>query len=370
MVWLVAWWAGCLGTEPVGPPDLTVEQIAQYLGKDCPDPAGWAADIRAALEAIDRPIDEAHVCQVVAIIEQESTYEADPAVPGLGKIARAEIEDKLSVLGPLSEHGADWLLKPVPEGAEQSFAEQLESVRTEQQLDHFFRDLTTHYTKPAEGVPFATELLAARFEKLNPVTTAGSMQVSVAWARKQAKRAGIKRREVRDLLYTRAGGLRWGTARLLHHQAAYDDPIYRFADFNAGFFASRNAAFQHQISEVTGVPLATDGDLLVYTKSGRAEDGQTMAALLAWREAHAPELPERQLRRDVAREKQRRFEETDTWRLIRSAYEAKTKRAPEYARIPDVALESPKITRELTTGWFAKNVKRRYSACLERDEDG
>lgn len=372
MLWWAWWLTGCAEPEPAPDPSLTVEQITTYVGKDCGDRPGWATDVRAALEALERPIDEKHVCSVIAIVEQESTYEADPAVPGLGGIARKAIEEKLSVLGPLAENGADWLLKPVADGSERSFAERLEAVRTEQQLDLFFRDLTSHYLKPVDGVPLAPELLEARFEKLNPVTTAGSMQVSVAWARDAAKRAGVPKKAVRDLLYTRAGGLRWGTARLFAHEAGYDDPIYRFADFNAGVYASRNAEFQAQLSAVMDTPLVTDGDLLAYKKNGKAssEDGETMRALLAWRAQHAPDMPEGQLRREVRREKQARFEDTDTWRLVRASYRERTGKEPGYARLPDVALDSPKITRDLTTGWFAKNVKRRFDDCRKRDGTG
>lgn len=369
MMWWAWAWTGCFGDDAPEVPSLTAEAIVAYVGQDCGDRPGWATDVRAALASLDKPIDEAHVCSVIAIVEQESTYEADPAVPGLGSIARGAIEAKLSVLGPLADNGADWLLKPVAEGATASFSERLDQVRTEKQLDELFRDLTGHYMKPVDGVPFAPDLLKARFEKLNPVTTAGSMQVSVAWARDAAKKAGIPRKTVRDLLYTRAGGLRWGTARLFAHEAKYDDPIYRFADFNAGLYASRNAAFQAQLAEVMGVTLATDGDLQVYKKNGRAsdEDGETLRTLLAWREAHAPDLTERRLRRDVSREKEARFEETDTWARVRASYRDKTGEEPAYAQLPDVSLDSPKITRKLTTAWFAQNVKRRYDDCITRD---
>ena len=63
------------------------------------------------------------------------------------------------------------------------------------------------------------------------------MQVSIAFAEAQAQGAALSlpdQGHVRREVFTRRGGLYFGTAHLLAYAAPYDQPLYRFADFNAG----------------------------------------------------------------------------------------------------------------------------------------
>lgn len=355
---------GCGGKAPADP-GLSVEQIAKHVRKDVDDRAGWAADTRAALVRAGQVPDADHVCQVLAVVEQESGVKADPEVAGLAKVVSEAIDEELARLGPVAGMTREALLEVVPEGATQSFEQDLKGVRTEQDVDRLFRRIIAHHEQRAPLVGKAARTLFPKaIERKNPIDTAGSMQVSVAFAQELGKADGLSREAVRDDLYTRAGGLRYGTARLFVHEAAYDDVKYRFADYNAGEYASRNAAFQEQLSALTGEKLALDGDLVRWTKAGKVakEDGESMRALLLWREAQAPDLTEAELRRDLSRSREARFEQTQTWlRFKQSVGEGAV-----YARMPQVALESPKIRRELTTAWFADNVRRRYVDCMAR----
>ena len=115
-----------------------------------------------------------------------------------------------------------------------SYSERLDTVKTEKQLSAIFDDFINM-------VPMGQKL----FGSLNPVHTGGPMQVSIAFAEKHTdgypwKIDGTVRREVFSL----RGGLWFGTYHLLNYPANYDEPLYRFADFNAGWYASRNAAFR------------------------------------------------------------------------------------------------------------------------------
>lgn len=362
------------GTKPSvpPPPSLGVAQVAALIPPKVKDREGWARDVLAALEAESLPPEPPAVCAVLAVIEQESGFQADPAVPGLAKLVRQRLDAEAGRLGVVGRTVLAEVLSAKAPGQSRTFDARLRAVRTERDLDRLFRDMLAHYEREYPKTYAAMDLASALFgeeglEARNPVTTAGSMQVSVRYAMEKAGEDADPV-EVRESLYTRAGGVRYGTARLLGFEAAYEAPLFRFADYNAGFYASRNAALQAQVSRLTGIPLATDGDLQRYDKEGepRDEDSQSLKALLAFRQRHAPELSERRVRRDVRKEKEADFESTDTYAAVKRAYARETGEAPVYARLPDVTLKSPKLRGERTTAWFARSVDAHYQQCQAR----
>jgi hypothetical protein len=150
---------------------------------------------------------------------------------------------------------------------------------------------------------------------------------------------------------------------LLDYPAPYDDMLYRFADFNAGRYSSRNAAFQLALSRLSRRPLASDGDLLRY-KNGEIspEPSSTYNALLAIRPALG--MNDADIQRDLRLEKLSTFSHTPLYSRL-FALADKSGVQPRVA-MPEIDLKSPKIKRKLTTEWFANRVNGRYKSCLKQ----
>jgi hypothetical protein len=158
-------------------------------------------------------------------------------------------------------------------------------------------------------------------------------------------------------------------ARLLHYRpparvpGPYDH-LYRFADFNAGQYASRNAAFQTP-SSVSGVPLALDGDLLRYDHGDPAsEPGSTELAVRAL--ARRLDLTDADIRRDLELGKGPAFARSRVYARVFALADRLTGAPVPRAVVPQIPLRSPKITRNLTSEWFASRVERRHRTCLGR----
>lgn len=200
-------------------PRMTVAQVTELVPEKVADRESWATDVLAALDDQQLPADPETVCQVLAIIEQESGFHADPQVAGLPRMLRTELEKKVEKLGPL-------------------------------------------------GRPALHELLSG-------------------------KAPGSKRT-----------------------------------------FEERQT--------------------------------QSLTAILAFRDQHAPELSDRRVRADVLEEKTAALEGTDTWRAIKRVWARRNGVDAPYARLPEVTIKSPKLSQDRSTAWFAKNVNARYERCLKR----
>ena len=60
------------------------------------------------------------------------------------------------------------------------------------------------------------------------------------------------------------------------------------------------------------------------------------------------------------------FEESELYREVFALADAKAGKSLPRAVLPGIELKSPKITRKLTTAWFAGRVDERYQRCMKR----
>src|SRR5215472_5644355 len=301
------------------PPPLGPLQVRAAFPDTVADPGGWARDLLAAFADAGLVPDATQVCAVVAVLEQESGFQADPAVANLGTLMRTRLDEEAEKYGPVGPAALERILTRRAPGDRRTFDQRIGRLRTERELDLLFRDMLEserreHPTMVATANLLDSLFRGRRLEDLNPVTTAGSMQVSVRWAVDYARGRGWPDAEetVRDALYTRVGGLRFGVPRLWGYPLTDTDVLYRFADYNAGQYAARNAAVQRALAQLTGVRLAADGDLLAYGPDGRPaqEDSETLGAFRVFRERFVPTFPEGRLRGDLEKGKEQGFEET------------------------------------------------------------
>ncbi|MCC4610983.1 DUF1615 domain-containing protein [Xanthomonas campestris pv. esculenti] len=348
----IALLSACATQAPRAPqrsPEAVKADIARRLPANLPDRAGWANDVYVALSSQALDASAEHICAVLAVTEQESTYQANPAVPNLGKISRAEI-DRRAGAHHIPAFMVDAALRITsPDG--RSYATRIAAARTEQELSRIFEDFTG-------SVPLGARL----FDGLNPVHTAGPMQVSIAFAEQHAQRYPYPPGDsIRHEVFSRRGGLWFGTQHLLGYPATYDRLLYRFADFNAGWYASRNAAFQAALSKASGISLALDGDLLTPGASLDAPGGTERATRAL---ASQLAMNDRQIRRALEAGNTLEFEDTSLYREV-FALADRTAGAPlPRAVLPGITLDSPKITRTLTTAWFAQRVNERWKRCM------
>ncbi len=347
---------GACGQPPAPPPpELSVAQIHRLMRQAAPHravDAGWATDMRAAFTRLDVPATRQNVCAAIAVVAQESGFVADPEVPGLADITLRKLQQ-------ISQNPAAWAainmrLRQQAEGG-RTFYDQLLQIRTEHDLERWYQAfMAASMTGPL------LKLVGKDVDTL--ISTLGSMQVSVAFARGFAREHDIPETDIRERLYTRAGGLFYGMAHLLKYEYHYADIKHLFADYNAGHYASRNAGFQRMVSALSGVRLVPDGDLLSYA-DGRAAPSATLQAVLTALARHGLPADPQAVLRDLRQEKQAALFDTATYRQIADLHRQRVGYAITEA-MPQIDLHSDKIQRPLTTAWFAGRVNQRFQQCL------
>ena len=343
--------AGCAtAPRPAGPPPQVVrDEVARRIPATVDDRTGWAADIQTAFAAQDIDPMAENICAVLAVVAQESGYKADPPVANLPAIARREIERRAAeVHVPGFMVGAALKVRST-DG--RSYEQRLRTVRTERELSELYEELVGR-------VPLGERL----FDGYNPVQTGGPMQVSIPFAEAHAGDYPYPfDGSIRDEVFTRHGGLYFGIAHLLGYATPYTRKVHRFADFNAGWYASRNAAFQNAVAVATGRSLALDGDLLA-PGAPLERPGETERAVRAL--ANELAMSDAAIRDALQRGDRLDFNDSALFRQVFAIAESRAGKPLPRAMIPGITLDSPKITRELTTAWFATRVDDRYRRCM------
>lgn len=365
-----AWWSSDKD------PEMEADQIRKVIPARVNDRESWSQDIFDIMQELSIPKTKQNVCSIVAVVDQESNFVADPTVPGLGAKAVEEINSRLKekfeaklgekIGGTVAGYFED-VLKNQP-SPENNYMSQMRKVQTERELDLLYREIfdymAQHYHVSA--LTGAAKLVGQDIgEKLNPITTLGSMQVHINYAKEHKRKAGGIA-ELRNDLYTQYGGLYYGIHRLMEYPADYDEAIYRFADYNSGMYSSRNAAFQKMLSALTEAEISLDGDLLLYNKDGdvKSTQSQTEKELIAVFAQNNVLVTPRQIRADLKKEKEKKFEDTQTYLAVQKLYQKKTNKEPMYAVMPQVVISGPKLSRDYNTNWFASRVNGRYEQCM------
>ena len=367
-----AWWSNSKEAE------MQADQIKKVLPSRVSERQSWAQDIFDIMDELRIEKTKQNVCSIVAVVDQESNFIADPTVAGLGEKAVQEINSRLKekfeaklgeLIGGTVAGYFQEVLKNQP-SPENNYMSQMRQVKTERELDLLYREIFAYMSKHyhISALTGAAKLAGQDIgEKMNPITTLGSMQVHINYAKEHKRQSG-NIVELRNSLYTQYGGLYYGIHRLMQYPAEYDQAIYRFADYNSGMYSSRNAAFQSMLQALTENEISLDGDLLLYNKDGdvRPTLSQSEKELIAIFAKNNVLVTPRQVRSDLKKEKDKKFENTQTYLAVQKLYQSKTNKDPIYAVMPQVVISGPKLSRDYNANWFASRVNGRYETCMQK----
>lgn len=330
-----------------------------FRGRTYVDEEPWLQALSTAFIRLGIPCtDVDFLALVLTNIRIESAVQRDPVLENRDLVAF--LDYKLADIGPagylLGQTGLLRLLR-----AKLRADTERGVVRTEGDLIRYaagdlrgwlVATLQRHYF-----LPRVTAEYLAGFAEFGSVQTLGPMQIHVQKALNNARRRG----EALTLAELQAEFLDWRTALprgLLEgtHQLWRVYRVYRAAlpaeeavpfaaaDYNAGEFSSRNAAFQARVAALSGQQLVLDGDLLRYADGVAVpERSATEKAVLA---LNLP-LTADEVRQDLRTEKDEAFGATRLARQVCARFVARRAESCAPALLPTGATNA---TSELLHG--------------------
>lgn len=318
--------------------------------------SAWVKDIHATMNELSIPTTKKNVCQVLAVVEQESNFAANPKVPNLGKATLTAMQEKLKRYPTALQMYINKIMSDYPTPSN-NYKQLISNVKDEKQLYLLQRRLVDDLT---HGISQISELGGVDVKNIvNEVKTLGSMQVHLDYALAHAKNPLMSSKELAlQILDNRKSGLYFGIKRL--YEVDYENPAYRFSDYNAGAFSSRNTAYQFMLMKLSGQKLTLDGDLLNY--KGKS---QTKAVLIDYFSKHDDAPSSLQVSADLLKEKTAEFEKSDTYMYVLQKFKKRFPNQYRYAMIPQVELKSSKLKNSWSTAKYARLVNERYQRCMK-----
>jgi hypothetical protein len=358
-------------------------QAVLFRNRVRPDPEQWIRDLNEVM--FDLKTDCASddfLLLVLTTIQMESNVHIDPPV------GNANLEELYAnrLKGFRQEHPLEAAALNLS-GLDEQLRAKLRKdtrkakVRTEADLDRYvLTDLRPWLLRTLQGDYHLTEGMAEGIVGRavpDPVHTIGPMQVDVDKAYRNALKRGEKVPSVLamktwllDPETALKRGLREGVYLLhltfqnyLPRMDRDNAVLFSAADYNAGEFSSRNAAFQDRVAILTGKKLVLDGDLLLYRggvpdEARSKTEGGTLDLLQS-------QMTPEQIRRDLLLEKEPGFLETRTAQAVCVMFQNRRKSPCAPAKLP-VGAANPTAENKwgmtLTPANYAYGYVKRYMA--------
>jgi hypothetical protein len=330
-------------------PALVEELLPARLG----DRRGWAEDMYAAMTALRVEPTAENVCAVIAIIEQESSFRVDPSIPGPAGAGAARARQAARARWRTQGGGGV--------GAQARLVGRPYLLPTARRRD----DRAT----PLGHVRGFRQPRAARQVALRRAEPGAQRRPDAGEHRFRATLRSFQPLSLRcaGSIRTRCspagGGLYFGIAHLFDYDAPYDDLRYRFADYNAGRYASRNAAFQKAVGELAGAALELDGDLVRFEQGKPTREVSRTEAAVRTLAGHF-EMTNAEVRGDLELGQSAEFERSRLYLSVFTMVDGVLGRRAPRAVVPMIVVESFKTPRRLTSYGYAMRVSERHKACM------